>query len=1264
MGSSGTLKIIVVDQSGATVEGANLELKDLTTNDVRTLVTQQLGAATFSYVPLGTYRLTVSKPSFKDEVIGTVVIQGGRVTDLKIALTVGTATETITVDAAATTLMETSSNALATTIDLKSIQELPLAGRDVSSLAQLSAGYSGSGGRGTWNGLPLNAESNTIDGVVSSTSRMKFSGNVTPGLEARLEDIQEMTVQTGQLDLSQGMGMAAMQVNFVTKRGANDYHGGAFEDFQNTALNANTWLNNASKQPRSPIILNNFGGNFGGHIIKDKLFFFGSFSMSKRPGGYLAGPDIVAQTLTPLAQSGIYTDSNGNQINLLTIAQAYGLPTTNAAINTQMALINKNVAAAGKTTLSSDPNLSDVTWPLQSPITKYYPAFRADYNASQKVRMDFSFEDTKYNQPAAATPLLPGSDFANQSGANTSKNYTASFGIGWTISPTFINQFRVGYYYNYRGYSVGTAQNWLTQPQVSWGLGSSGQGFNLPIGTYYPVVNFADGATWVHRSHTVSFGLDFYREQDHYYNAPDGIPNVSLGLASGDPATNDFNTALASEPAGDISEAESLYATLIGRISSITPVGSGFPYSAKTGQYQNTKPGATYNLDELQKGWGLYAQDAYRLNPHLTVNYGLRWDFTGDDHDLTGAYHAASSPSQIYGPSLPGQSFNPGVLSSNLNPAYVASGHQCDPYKMTPQPTIGVAWNPSRTEGFLGKLLGGGNTVIRAGFDLKRFTEPYQYFWNNAANYGKAFFQGFSLNAGSPAVGNFTPGSLTYTSSLSTNAGLAALPEWQNLLKFPTAYAVSLPQSLYTFNNYFGGAGFDPHIKQPYLQEWNLGIQRQLGRNNILEVRYLGHRTLHQWISTNTNEVNIFENGFLKEFQAAQNNLKLNNANAVAYPQFANSFAYNSAISGEQALPIMSTAFGGANSSDFSNGQFITLLNQGAAGALAGALVYPTGNNNYICNLVGSSLSPCASTYGYTTPGPYPVNFFQSNPYLDPYQGGASASYMSAQGYGNYHALQVEFRQKQWHGMQFDVNYTWSHTLGIQPDRDWEGNVTVFSIRNLRQSYGPTYYDLRHVVHASGTYDLPFGHGKAILKSNGLLDKVVGGWTLGTIFTHQSGLPFRVTGGYNTANDYGDGGFVLSGVTAGQLQSGVGVYQGSGAYKYIINPALLGSATAACSSHVKNVCQNTAAGTFGSNLWLFGPRQWNDDLSLTKNVPIGEKLHFSLQAEFLDIFNHPNWASPGPGSSRADIQSSRFGRSSPSNFNDARHIELRANFTF
>ena len=369
-------------------------------------------------------------------------------TEWKAPLQLGASIEQVVVEVSALPIIETTSNAINTTIDVKQIEDLPFFGRSVSPLAQLSVGYSGSGGLGTWNGLPLAAQTNTIDGIVSATSRMKFGGNVQPGLEARLEDIEEMTVETGQVNLSQGMGMAAMQVDFVTRRGTNDYHGRVYEDFRNAVLNANSWTNNAEGLPRNPYILNNFGGTLGGHIIKDKLFFFGSFSMAKQPGGFITGAGVYpyyTTALTPLAQSGVYTDSTGKQINLFALAATspLAIPTTvNAAIATQFSLINAAIATPGTALSNSgDANFQNVNWFNSAPTTRYYPAFRVDYNATEKLRFDFSFEDTKVSQPGAFSSFFPGPAFAYQKANNQYNNYIGSLGFSWTITPTLINQF-------------------------------------------------------------------------------------------------------------------------------------------------------------------------------------------------------------------------------------------------------------------------------------------------------------------------------------------------------------------------------------------------------------------------------------------------------------------------------------------------------------------------------------------------------------------------------------------------------------------------------------------------------------------------------------------------------------------------------------------------------------------------------------------------------------------------------------------------------
>jgi len=383
------------------------------------------------------------------------------------------------------------------------------------------------------------------------------------------------------------------------------------------------------------------------------------------------------------------------------------------------------------------------------------------------------------------------------------------------------------------------------------------------------------------------------------------------------------------------------------------------------------------------------------------------------------------------------------------------------------------------------------------------------------------------------------------------------------------------------------------------------------------------------------------------------------------------SFADNG-FAGQQPLPIFDAAFAGQASggtgvplSDYGNSTYIIMLNQGNVGSLAGTLAgpfgAPPGANPYICNLVGNAIPNCANgTFAsFNAPGPYPVNFFQANPIGAGQDGAGITNYMTDGGYGNYNGLQVDFRQHDWHGMQFDMNYTWSHSLGQQPDNQWLGQTNQFTMRNLRLSYGPTLFDVRHVVHVSGSYDLPFGNGRQFLNHSGAVDKIAGGWNVGTIVTYQTGSPFLVFGGFNTFNDYGDGGIVLSGVTVSQLQSAVGVFHVPGhTFADGINPKYLLSTSGG--GNPAFITPNSTPGTFAPHPWLYGPHFFNTDLAVTKSIPIHENVRFIFQSEFLNAFNHPNWTIHDFSPSN-NIQQN-FGQARV--ISSPRAIEFRANLEF
>jgi hypothetical protein len=420
----------------------------------------------------------------------------------------------------------------------------------------------------------------------------------------------------------------------------------------------------------------------------------------------------------------------------------------------------------------------------------------------------------------------------------------------------------------------------------------------------------------------------------------------------------------------------------------------------------------------------------------------------------------------------------------------------------------------------------------------------------------------------------------------------------------------------------------------PYASSWTVGIQRDLGGRRALEVRYNGNVTRNQWLASNINEVNIFENGFLDEFKNAQRNLSINQAAGVT------SFA-NRGLPGQVNLPIL-TATGIA----VNNAAAINNLLNGQPGTLANTLAT---NRDFFCRMVGTSFEPCGTSYG--AGAGYPINFWRANPFAT-----GAATYMDDSGYSNYNGLQVELRQRQWHGMSLNANYTLSKTFGVAVATDFAAGYTQFTLRDPLSSEAPLATDRRHVVHVSGTYDLPFGSGRKWLQ-NGVLEKIAGGWTVSTIVTFQSGTPFRITGNNNTFNNLRDGGLVLAGITPQDIQDRIGLYFDNAGLAYFLPPDWINQVKAD-----GTLASNNVPGTWGQIFYLHGPHQTFTDIGISKAVQITSGVRFKFQTEMLNAFNHPVFAQ-GTGNSLA-LTNAGFGRAGILANTSSRRIEFRGNIEF
>jgi hypothetical protein len=1265
--TDGSITIQTTDITKALVPGTHLVLTDVETNITREGTTLKSGTYTFGALPPATYRLTVEHVGFSSLAYDTIVVQAGIATPLNITLKVGSDTQKVDVSAVSVPVIETSSNTLSTSINLEEVNNLPLASRSVLGLQALAPGYASINGNiaaGTFNGTPQAAYQANLDGINSTSDRGKAGGGSNSAVTLRVENIQEFTVQSGELNPSQGGGQSAAQTLFVTKRGTNKFHGSLFENHQEDAFNAAPWnygFQAAGARLHKPhVLINDFGGSLGGPIFRDKLFFFVNFTARVNPNG------VVLQTVLPTlaAVQGNYSYQNASggisTVNVLQGAGAAGLDSKiNGGIAFQEAL-NEGVYKYGTFTQTpTQLNVRTLNYLVPSKQTVFYPSGRLDYSVNSKLNVNLSGNMTRSTNDGIYQDPLPG-PFQIKTTGSYSKNYVLALGVDYTVTPTIVNQFKAGFLYTHTinspqavGFDVGS-QGALGYPFQ--GI-SSGNFSITPQGNYYPYLQGNDDVSWQKGSHTIKFGGNFWHQQDHFYNPAIGYANINVGLSSLDPVYNTISaiapTSGPNTPAntsGAQGDVTAMYGWLNGRVTSAT---SSYPVDPKTGKFPG--PGS-YFLDEASMGGGFYLQDTWRVMPSLTLNYGLRWDMVADMHDLKLGYTGPSAV-DLFGSSGYLNIFQPGANSGPANPQYTTTNHKYNSSLVLPQPQIGFAWNPTGNETFMGKLLGAGKTVIRGSYTLKNYTEGGQSFWQAASNSGYNFFNSNSLTA-SNTVGPqyFAPGSIklatpaasctSYVTNCVNQATEATtLPP---LYQSPSTYQATIAQSSVFFQGGGAPAAIDPNIKQPYVESYTFGIQRQINHSSAFEIRYVGNRSIHDWIAYNYNEINSLNNGFLQEFTAAQQNLAINTAAGLT-----NDFSNHGS---GPAMPILTAAFGGGSSASFKNASYVTFLKNGSLGGLAGTVA---NNQTFFCNVVSKAFGPCSTVASAPLSSTYPSNLFQVNPYLE----GKQAALTSSKGSSNYNSLQMEFRQKVAHGLDLNVNYTYGKTLGNssnQASGSIGNTANIITLHNLHYNYQPISYDIRNALKLSGTYALPFGKNKAFLSNGRMMNYVVGGWTAGAIMIYQSGAPIALTGGLSsTINSASDGGVTfVGGTTAHDIQSSVGVRRAAPGASFVnlIDPKF--QSTVNGNANKSYVVPNTTPGVEGNLPFIYGPKWNNFDLAATKDLPIFEAIHINLQAIFLNAFNHPEWIGGG-----FNTQSTTFGTTG-TQAQAPRRIELRGNITF
>lgn len=1240
-GSTGSLGGTIADPTGAVVSNANIVVKNNQTGQEFSATTSGNGTFTVPALQSGTYTVTVTAQGFKQAVISDVKVDVAKPSALNVALEVGTANDVVNIVGTGAELMQTQSATVGTTIVGRQIVEQPQASRDALDLVTLLPGVQTTGRprTSTINGLPKGALNITIDGTDVQDNLISSQDGFFTFVRPRIDAIEEVTVSTATpgADVSSD---GAVQIKFVTRRGTNDYDGSLYWYHRNPALNSNYYFNNQAGLPRNRVLLNQYGGRIGGPIRlprfgtggpsiingKDRAFFFVNYEEFRLPEQQLRQRTI----LSPQAQAGVfqYVTSNGvRSVNLLQLAQSNALPSTiDPTVGGLLNQIRQSTSQGTVQAIANSPNYQQFNFVGQGGQTRYFTTARIDINLTSKHSLENTWNYQEFGGKAVdflnfSDPAFPG--FPNAGGQN-SQRWANSTALRSTLTPNLVNEARFSMlggislflgevspaqFANQGGYDLNLNDLGITdatalEPTLGVLRGLRFYG-NTANRRNTPSFNFSDNVTWVRGDHTFNFGGNYNLIKSFQLDLNQIVPSINFGIASGDPAEDVLfdpaNFPGASD--ADIGTAAQLYATLVGRVVNIDR--QAF---LENGKYGLLGP-QTSRFRQPQ--YSLYVQDTWRARPNLTINMGLRYE---PQFPVTTQIKnfAKVSYADLFGVSGQGNLFKPGTLSGRPTQltALGLNERLYDPDYNNFAPSVGVSWSPNFQSGLLKRTLGeSGHTVFRAGYSMAFVREGLA-----------AFITPIQGNPGGVLVVNkdTADNTLPIGTMLSNSAALSA-PSFPTTPTYPLA--AQLTDTI---------AGFDPKLRAGQVHSFTFGIQRELTKDTVLEVRYVGTRARDLWRRFSLNETNVVENGFLNEFKLAQANLLANQAAGRG-----NTFAYFGTGTNTSPLPIMQSFFGGLPASQSGNAALYTSSQYRNATRLT--QLSPNNSNPIgFANFLNTGLVAGTSTFylDRAVSAGLPVNFFSVNPDLRL----GSVSLTSNDINTWYDALQVELRRRLSKGLLVQASYTWSKSLSNFYAASQTTLLTPLTLRpeneKLERYRAPQ--DLRHSVKVNWIYELPFGNGKAFASGvNGAVDRIIGGWEFHGTARVQSGRPF----------DFGN--VQLVGMNASDLQNAIKIRkQADGTVLYLPDDIILNTRRAfnvsATSStgygslgvptgrylappNSRGCLQAFNGGCGFSRLVLEGPKFTRFDLSAVKKFRITEKSNFELRAEFLNAFNNTNF---------------------------------------
>ncbi len=1223
----------VRDVNGAVVPGATVTAKNEATGVTSTQSTTDSGLYAFSSLPVGKYTITVEKQGFKTLQKTNNVLEVGIPLTVDVALEVGLVSETVTVQGGLEQL-QTANATIGNVVEQKAIEALPLNGRNPLTLLLLEPGVtqrsSGAAGSGVHvNGARDRAYNVTIDGIEANESSVP--NPVSNLYRLTPDNVQEYKVTTNNATAEEGRNSGA-SISVATRSGTSEYHGAGYLFLRNEAVNSNEFFANAQNTPKPLIRMFQPGFEMGGPIKKNKTFFFGSYQYNRidftQPIDQTFGIPIV---YTQQARNGIFRYFvpdpanplviNGNTITrnspLLVDAGTGALlvplcptPTTGLrCIRTyDIRSATTNVNNIGGRTLdtavgtlinpfplpnnfSSGDGLNTAAFLWNPPTAVRGPAIAAridhNFNANNSMFVRYLFSDynTLKGDPLNGRPqVFPGYPPQGEVFRRTS-NLAISYRR--VISPRVVNELTVGYGRFGFLFTQGEANpKWPDVPPFDF-ASISEPWINTPrTARWVTTPQVLDNLSFVHGAHVFRTGLNFrfYRHVDQR-GQPGGInvtPSVTFLQGNRDPfsvAGGGFAAAGGINTSTDNVNLGGLINNLYGLPARINQV---FISNLKDNVFLPFKVGdkvslyaEKHNLDQ----YNFYFQDEWKVRPNLTLNYGARWEINPPANTSPQINVLVPSTPIVRTP-LPATP----VVNAPGAVAFVPAKHWYEgSFNGAIGPRFGLAYSPDFKSGFLHTLFGGNSkSVIRLGYGIA-FDTISSFQVTAAAGRVPGLVQSCTTT--------FPFTTITTGCINSSNINNSVAGGFPILLSPPNVQPSTLftpPQQLRS--NAPPVTVFDPHMNLPTVHEWNLGIQRELPWGLVMQASYIGRRGERLFMAYNANQINA--DAIVPSFLIMQQNVAITGCRA--------SGTTAAGAPCGVAPPLLTQ-----------------LQTQGGLTAAAAATFL--NSSTTLSDLGLNAAGNFAGRIEDTTLGLK----------LRPNQQFAVITYLSNEGDSNYHAAQFTLRRRFSSNLGVSMAYTFGKSIdnqSVDPVGASSGgglsttnSRTPTDIRNFRNERGRSDFDRTHIIQAASVWEVPFGRGKRFLgSSHGVVNQILGGWTVNSIYTFMTGEPFSVNSGGNSSTSPGgltaNAGHVSRAVVLTPIKAQLQNLPG------VAGPVLFAN---------KNVFAVPAPGQNGAGRNIFvASNYWNLDLGFIKMFQLTERFKVQFRMEMFNALNHANFDNP------------------------------------